>query len=93
LIRALSVGSIVDLRSTRERQADKSPWMQGADIGYWTRDYDLSGGNLGALFAKDAKIDAATMRAAMIEGYRGFPRSRRRPIGCCSTGCYIPTRR
>ena len=57
MIRALSVGSIVDLRSTRERQADKSPWMQGADIGYWTRDYDLSGGNLGALFAKDAKMD------------------------------------
>lgn len=74
LIRALSVGSIIDLRSTRERQADKSPWMQGADVGYWTRDYDLSGGNMGALFAKGAKIDAATMRAAMIEGYRGFPK-------------------
>ncbi|WP_374525709.1 tyrosine-protein phosphatase [Sphingopyxis sp.] len=74
LIRALSVGSIIDLRSTRERQADKSPWMQNAGVGYWTRDYDLSGGNLGALFAKGAKIDAATMRGAMIEGYRGFPK-------------------
>lgn len=74
LIRALSVGSIIDLRSTRERQADKSPWMQGADVGYWTRDYDLSGGNLGALFAKGAKIDAATMRGAMIDGYRAFPK-------------------
>jgi protein-tyrosine phosphatase len=74
LIRALSVGSIIDLRSTRERQTDKSPWMQDAGVGYWTRDYDLSGGNLGALFAKGAKIDAATMRGAMIEGYRGFPK-------------------
>lgn len=74
LIRGLSVGSIIDLRSTRERQADKAPWMQGADVGYWTRDYDLSAGNLGALFAKRTKIDAATMRGAMIEGYRGFPR-------------------
>ncbi len=74
LIHALSVGSIIDLRSTRERQADKSPWMQDAGVGYWTRDYDLSAGNLGALFAKGAKIDAATMRAAMIEGYRGFPK-------------------
>ena len=74
LIRGLSVGSIIDLRSTRERQADKAPWMQGADVGYWTRDYDLSGGNLGALFAGGAKIDAATMRGAMIEAYRGFPK-------------------
>lgn len=74
LIRGLSVGSIIDLRSTRERQADKTSWMQGADVGYWTRDYDLSGGNLGALFAPGAKPDAATMRAIMIQGYRGFPK-------------------
>lgn len=74
LIRALSVGSIIDLRSTRERQADKTPWMQGADVGYWTRDYDLSGGNLGALFAKGATFDAETMRGVMIQGYRGFPK-------------------
>lgn len=74
LIRTLSVGSIIDLRSTRERQADKTPWMQDADVGYWTRDYDLSGGNLGALFAKGAKFDAETMRGVMIQGYRGFPK-------------------
>ena len=74
LIRKLSVGSIIDLRSTRERQGDKTPWMQDADVGYWTRDYDLSGGNLGALFAKGAKFDAETMRGVMIQGYRGFPK-------------------
>ncbi|MGR4892527.1 tyrosine-protein phosphatase [Sphingopyxis sp. LARHCG72] len=74
LIRKLSVGSIIDLRSTRERQGDKAPWMQTADVGYWTRDYDLSGGNLGALFAKGAKFDAETMRGVMIQGYRGFPK-------------------
>lgn len=74
LIRKLAVGSIIDLRSTRERQADKTPWMQGAGVGYWTRDYDLSGGNLGALFAKGAKFDAETMRGVMIQGYRGFPK-------------------
>lgn len=74
LIRKLAVGSIIDLRSTRERQADKAPWMQTADVGYWTRDYDLSGGNLGALFAKGATFDAETMRGVMIQGYRGFPK-------------------
>lgn len=74
LIRKLSVGSIIDLRSTRERQADKAPWMQTAGVGYWTRDYDLSGGNLGALFAKGATFDAETMRGVMIQGYRGFPK-------------------
>ncbi len=74
LIRKLSVGSIIDLRSTRERQGDKAPWMQDADVGYWTRDYDLSGGNLGALFAKGATFDAETMRGVMIQGYRGFPK-------------------
>jgi len=74
LIRKLSVGSIIDLRSTRERQGDKAPWMQTAGVGYWTRDYDLSGGNLGALFAKGATFDAETMRGVMIQGYRGFPK-------------------
>ncbi|MDT7527088.1 tyrosine-protein phosphatase [Sphingopyxis sp. SE2] len=74
LIRKLSVGSIIDLRSTRERQADKTPWMQDTGVGYWTRDYDLSGGNLGALFAKGATFDAETMRGVMIQGYRGFPK-------------------
>lgn len=74
LIRKLSVGSIIDLRSTRERQGDKAPWMQTAGVGYWTRDYDLSGGNLGALFAKSATFDAETMRGVMIQGYRGFPK-------------------
>jgi len=74
LIRKLSVGSIIDLRSTRERQGDKAPWMQTAGVGYWTRDYDLSGGNLGALFAKGAQLDAAAMRGVMIQGYRGFPK-------------------
>ncbi|KGB56771.1 hypothetical protein FG91_00564 [Sphingopyxis sp. LC81] len=74
LVRKLGVGSIIDLRSTRERQADKMPWMQGSELGYWARDYDLSGGNLGALFAQGAKLDATVMRDVMIHGYRGFPK-------------------
>ena len=74
LIRGLSVGSIIDLRTTRERKADKAPWMHGADVGYWTRDYEFSGGNLGALFTKGAKLDGETVRKAMIDGYRSFPK-------------------
>ena len=74
LVRKLGVGSIIDLRSTRERQADKMPWMQDSGLGYWARDYDLSGGNLGALFAKGTTLDAGTMRGVMIQGYRGFPK-------------------
>jgi protein-tyrosine phosphatase len=74
LVRKLGVGSIIDLRSTRERQTDKTPWMQDSGLGYWARDYDLSGGNLGALFAKGTPLDAGTMRSVMIQGYRGFPK-------------------
>lgn len=74
LIHKLGVGSIIDLRSSRERAGDKNPWMQSAGVGYWTRDYDLSGGNLGALFSKDTKLDASIMRNMMIQGYRGFPK-------------------
>lgn len=74
LVRKLDVGSIIDLRSTRERQADKVPWMQDSGLGYWARDYDLSGGNLGALFRKGTTLDAGTMRGVMIQGYRGFPK-------------------
>ena len=74
LVRKLGVGSIIDLRSTRERQTDKTPWMQDSGLGYWARDYDLSGGNLGALFAKGTTLDAGTMRGVMIQGYRGFPK-------------------
>ncbi|KTE00900.1 hypothetical protein ATE68_19325 [Sphingopyxis sp. H038] len=74
LVRKLGVGSIIDLRSTRERQTDKTPWMQDSGLGYWARNYDLSGGNLGALFAKGTTLDAGTMRGVMIQGYRGFPK-------------------
>ena len=74
LIRKFGVGSIIDLRSSRERAGDKNPWMQSAGLGYWTRDYELSGGNLGALFQKGAKLDGAIMRDMMIQGYRGFPK-------------------
>ncbi|MDR7059303.1 MULTISPECIES: tyrosine-protein phosphatase [unclassified Sphingopyxis] len=74
LVRKLGVGSIIDLRSTRERQTDKTPWMRDSGLGYWARDYDLSGGNLGALFAKGTTLDAGTMRGVMIQGYRGFPK-------------------
>ncbi len=74
LVRKLGVGSIIVLRSTRERLADKTPWMQDSGLGFWARDYDLSGGNLGALFAKGTTLDAGTMRGVMIQGYRGFPK-------------------
>lgn len=75
LLKRIGVSSIIDLRSTGERKGDINSWMAGAGLGYWSRDYDLSGGNLGGLANMDrSKITPDFMRAMMIKGYQGFPK-------------------
>jgi protein-tyrosine phosphatase len=75
LLKRLGVTSIIDLRSTSERDGDANPWMAGAGLGYWSRDYALSGGNLAGLMRIDrSTITADMLRAVMTKGYRGFPK-------------------
>jgi protein-tyrosine phosphatase len=75
LLKQIGVSSIIDLRSTGERKGDANSWMAGAGLGYWSRDYELSGGNLGGLASMDrSKITADMMRGLMIKGYQGFPK-------------------
>jgi protein-tyrosine phosphatase len=73
-LKALGVSSMIDLRSSRERKGDANAWMAGANMGYWARDYELSGGNLGGLAANLSKLTPELMRETMTKGYRGFPK-------------------
>jgi protein-tyrosine phosphatase len=75
MLKQIGVTSIIDLRSTAERKGDANPWMAGSGLGYWSRDYELSGGNFGGLASLDrSKITADMMRGIMIKGYQGFPK-------------------
>jgi protein-tyrosine phosphatase len=73
-VKALGVSSMIDLRSSRERKGDAHSWMAAANMGYWSRDYELSAGNLGSLAANISKLTPEMMRETMIKGYRGFPK-------------------
>ncbi|MBV1686570.1 tyrosine-protein phosphatase [Novosphingobium sp. G106] len=70
----LHVTRIVDLRTTEERSHDaysqKDVWGQA----YWTRDYGMSMGNMGAMFSDPSKLTAENMRNMMVTAYRTMPK-------------------
>lgn len=70
----LHVTRIVDLRTTDERKRDA--YSQQATFGdvYWTRDYAMSMGNLGSLFADPSKLTGENMRTMMTMAYRRMPK-------------------
>ncbi len=70
----LGIRTVCDFRTNDERNAEPNAWVQNAKIDYWTRDYGMSGGNLGALFADISKLTRETMRTTMIGLYRKFPK-------------------
>ena len=70
----LGIRTVCDFRTTSERSAEPNAWVQNAKLDYFTRDYALSGGNLGALFADRSKLTPSTMRDAMIGFYKSFPK-------------------
>lgn len=67
----LGIRTVCDFRTSKERADEPNKWAQTAGIDYWTRDYEMSGGDLARLFRGGA--DAAQARAAMISLYRELP--------------------
>jgi protein-tyrosine phosphatase len=70
-LEAVGAGTIIDLRTTRERGEDSNLRLAKA-AGYWTRDYDFSPGDFGSYFADRSKLTAENLRAIMTHGYRRF---------------------
>lgn len=67
----LGIRSVYDLRTERERKGEPNRWATAAQIGYWARDYAMSGGDLSRL--ADPKVTAAEARQLMAESYRAIP--------------------
>ena len=62
--------SIIDLRTTEERGRDMNNWLAMAGLGYWTRDYGHSLGDMTAMFARPENRTAPAIRAMMGQAYR-----------------------
>lgn len=76
----LGLAAIVDLRTTEERGDLPFPDSLVRSTHYWTRDYELSRGNVVRLL-RDPVTDPAAMRRHMIESYARFPEEQREGIG------------
>ncbi len=72
-LQALGVIGIVDLRTTQERGRDGNDWLAGAGLGYWTRDYGMSQGDMASYFADPAHRTPEAVRAMMIGAYQHLP--------------------
>jgi protein-tyrosine phosphatase len=70
----LHIASEIDLRTTEERSHDTFNIKGAIGPGYWSRDYGMSMGNMGALFADPSKITADSVRAMMGQVYKTLPR-------------------
>ncbi len=67
------IRTVCDLRSAEERTSEPNPFTKGnSAVTYWTRDYAMSMGDLGAvLTGPDASAEKS--RAALIASYRAMP--------------------
>jgi protein-tyrosine phosphatase len=72
-LQALGITTIIDLRTTQERARDGNDWLARSDMGYWTRDYGMSAGDMRSVFADPAHPSAAEVRAMMLSAYRRLP--------------------
>lgn len=74
------IRSVCDLRSSDERAAEPSPFAAAAagdnTLGYYTRDYAMSMGDLGKVLTGPDASPAAT-RAAMMASYTQIPNMQR----------------
>jgi protein-tyrosine phosphatase len=68
---SLGIRSVCDLRTGQERIAEPNKWVEKAGLAYWTRDYAMSGGDLGAMMTGGTSADE--MKKAMIAMYRELP--------------------
>jgi protein-tyrosine phosphatase len=70
----LHVTRIVDLRTTEERSHDAYSQKDAYGDAYWSRDYGMSMGNMGAMFSDPSKLTAENMRTMMTMAYRTMPK-------------------
>lgn len=71
-LRALGIGTIVDLRRQDERRAEPTLWHEAGGTRYWCRDYGESSGVLTAVM-KRADATHESMYDAMMAVYRAIP--------------------
>lgn len=68
----LGIQTVCDFRTASERKDEPNQWVKAARVNYWTRDYELSGGDLGKLFG-GSKLTPEQVRSTMAEMYRALP--------------------
>lgn len=73
-VAGLGITSIIDLRTTDERNRDNSNWLAVSGLGYWKRDYAMSMGDLGKVFGDLAKLGPDQLRGEIGKGYRSMPK-------------------
>jgi protein-tyrosine phosphatase len=69
---ALGVRTICDLRTTPERTSEPNRWAEAAQLGYWSRDYEASFGELRRIMGQDLPT-AELAKAGMVAGYGQLP--------------------
>lgn len=68
----LGVRFICDLRTSFEREEHPVDWGRVPNLSYWTRDYQLSFGDMRKLFAS-GQLSVEDARAAMVKAYQHLP--------------------
>lgn len=67
----IGIRTVCDFRTQQERKDEPNKWAEAAGIDYWTRDYDMSGGDLDRLF--QGGVTGEQARAGFTATYRQFP--------------------
>ena len=68
----LGVRHVYDFRTTSERGQEQAVWLQNTPgLAYWTRDYEMSGADLGQLMTSE--FTGKDARDAMIALYKKLP--------------------
>jgi protein-tyrosine phosphatase len=67
----LGLRTVCDLRTTSERTREPNLWVEAAALAHWTRDYEMSFGELRRVMAE--RLDADRARRAMITVYEQLP--------------------
>jgi protein-tyrosine phosphatase len=80
LLTGLGLAAIVDLRTSEERAGLPFPGELTGRVEYWTRDYDLSRGDIVAML-RDPATSRDDMWQRMIANYRRFPLEQHEGIG------------
>jgi protein-tyrosine phosphatase len=69
----LGIKLVCDLRSNRERSNRPSRWAEDYPISFWSRDHEMSAGDLIKKLLRDPDASDEVMRAQMVATYRELP--------------------